>query len=251
MSRFILLMRLFAIASVPALAATPLRAQLPDAASIIAKYNAAVGGDAMLKHKSAHSVGTFELPTAGMAGNLDVYRTTPNRSLVRVTIPGMGEIMKGYDGTTAWSLNPMEGARLISGKEADQQIEEGDVAASLRGARFFSSMETVEKTTMGGTDCYKIKLVWKTGRTTYDCYGVDNGLLVGSMITQDTPQGPVDVTTTVSEYKQFGDVTVPTKIKQSVMGQEIVMTITSMEFDKVDDAVFVTPAAVQALVKKP
>jgi len=231
-------------------AAAPLHAQLPDARALIAKYNTAVGGAALLKYKSSHAIGTFEMPTAGLSGSLDVFRRQPNHSFMRVTLPGLGEITKGFDGTTAWAMDPIQGARVMVGPEAVQLAEDADVATSLRDPKFFTSMETVEKTSMGGKECYKVKLEWKSGHTSYDCYDVDTGLMAGNIMTQESPQGALEVTTIISEYKTFGDIKFPARMTQQVMGQEQIITITSFEFDKVDDALFALPPAIQALVKK-
>jgi hypothetical protein len=44
-------------------------------------------------------------------------------------------------------------------------------------------------------------------------------------------------------------VMVPTTIKQSVSGIDIVITITSVELDKVEPSVFELPAEIKALIK--
>ena len=56
-------------------------------------------------------------------------------------------------------------------------------------------------------------------------------------------------TSTLSEYKKFGDILQPTVIKQVASGTQIVLTFTEMEYDKVDPAVFELPAAIKALIK--
>ena len=244
-------MKKLLMAGLTVLATTlPASAQLPDAKTLIAKYNTEVGTAEMQKHKSIHLIGMFELPAAGISAPIDLYRAQPNRSLQKVNIPGMGEIVRGFDGTTAWSINPMAGNQILTGKQLEQVIEESDFAGSMRDPKYVSAAETVEKTKMGTTDCYKVKLTWKSGRTTYDCYAVDTGLLVGTITSQDTPQGNIEVVSTMSEYKQFGGVKVPVKTTQSVMGQEQSLTISGVEFDKVDDATFAVPDAIKALVPK-
>ena len=244
-------MKKFTLAALTLLAAAmPAQAQLPDAKTLIAKYVAASGGDALLNIKSIHETGTFELPAAGLSASIDVMRAAPNKNIVHISIPGMGDVVRAFDGTVGYSMNPMQGNTVLSGKELEAAAEDAQFRASLRSPEFFTSEETLEKTNMGGQDCYKIKLVWKSGRTTYDCYAVDTGLLVGNIITQDTPQGPLEVTVTMADYKQFGALKLPTKITQSVMGQEQVISIANVEFDKVDDAAFAIPDAIKALLPK-
>ena len=113
-----------------------------------------------------------------------------------------------------------------------------------------ASAETVEKTEMNSEPCYKVKMVWKSGRETFDCYSVASGLLVASMGKQESPMGTIDVTNLVSDYKEFGGQKVATRLTQQVMGNEQVLIINSVEYDVVDPSTFDMPAAIKALVEK-
>lgn len=235
--------------AVCAVAPAPAAAQqLPEATQLVQRYVEAVGGrEALLAPRSTRIRGTFEMPAAGLTGELEMVLAKPNRIASKVNIPGVGEILTGYDGQTGWSLNPMMGARLLSGAELDAVREQGDPLVSVRDPSTYQSMTTVEQTTMGGQACYKVRVVSKSGRESFDCYAVDNGLLVASVSTQDSPMGSVSVTSLLSEYKQFGNVRMATRMTQEAMGQQHTMTITSVEFDVVDDAAFSLPAEIRAL----
>src|SRR3712207_8571336 len=43
-----------------------------------------------------------------------------------------GQMSSGYDGTVGWSVNPMQGPRLLEGKELEQLREDAGPAAMLR-----------------------------------------------------------------------------------------------------------------------
>ena len=90
----------------------------------------------------------------------------------------------------------------------------------------------------------------KGSTKSFDCYAVDSGLLVGSVQTTESPMGSMEATTLLSEYKDFGGRKVPTKLVQSSMGQEQVVTITAIEYDNVPDSVFEAPPAVKAILEK-
>ena len=110
-------------------------------------------------------------------------------------------------------------------------------------------METVEATKFEGKDCYKLKLVRKNGHETIEFYDVKTALLNGTMSTQDSALGALPVTSIVGEYKEFGGVKMPTKISQKIGPAEQVMTINSVENNKVADSEFELPEAIKALVK--
>lgn len=241
----------FAPAMLQAQAASP----LPPAKELIARYVTAIGGrDALLKHTTVRSTGSFEMAAAGLKGELTMVQSKDGKQAMTISIPGMGELAGGYDGTIGWSMNPMQGPRILEGKELAQLQEEAGFLTMLRESPGLKSAETVEQTTLGGEACYKVKLTYASGRVSYDCYSIATGLLVGTVAVQESNMGQMELTTAMSDWKEFGGVKMPTKMRQSAMGQEQVMTITSVEFDGADHArAFELPAAVKAIAaqKKP
>jgi hypothetical protein len=147
-------------------------------------------------------------------------------------------------------MDPMQGPRVLAGKELDQMRDEADRRANVRSPDLFSAMQTVADTTMNSERCYLVKLNWKSGRESYDCYSVTTGLMVAAKSTQQTPMGDIPVVTTFSDYKKFGDITVATKTVQELMGQQQILTISSIDFGDGAGLTVVPPAAVQALIKK-
>jgi hypothetical protein len=82
-----------------------------------------------------------------------------------------------------------------------------------------------------------------------DFYDVETGLKAGALLTRETPMGPMTVTQVQSDYKKFGGLLVPTSLKQTAMGAEQIMKITSIEFDNVPPSTFDPPAQIKALLK--
>jgi hypothetical protein len=110
-------------------------------------------------------------------------------------------------------------------------------------------MTTVEKTTFEGRPCYKVSLVRKVGGEDFEFYDAETGLKAGATGTRETPMGPMTVTQVQSDYKKFGGLLVPTTLKQTAMGADQVMKITSIEFDNVAPSIFEPPAQIKALIK--
>jgi hypothetical protein len=76
---------------------------------------------------------TLEVPAAGMRADIEALHIFGDRSFfMRTNIAGLGEVLAGFDGKTAWSKEPMSGAKLLTGLEAAQAAEEADPEASLR-----------------------------------------------------------------------------------------------------------------------
>ena len=226
---------------------------LPAGRTVIDRYVQAIGGrDAVLRHSTIRYVGSFEMPAAGMKGDLSLVQAAPNKMAMTMTIPSMGQVSTGFDGTTGWAVNPVQGPRVLEGKELDQMREDAGPAAMLRSSDRIRSAETVELTSMGGQACYKVRIVYHSGRESFDCYSTETGLLVGMTQKQESPMGTVEVMSFLTDYKDFGGMKTATRIRQQMMGQEQILTIDRVEFDRPEDAKAVeVPEPVKPLVKKP
>jgi hypothetical protein len=223
--------------------------ELPDAKDIVARYQEAVGGAAVLQGRtSMHARGQFSMPALGISGALESFAARPNRSAVRIEVPGFGEIRAGYTGAVGWSMNPAEGPRLMQAGEAQQMADEAHFESSLRLPEFITSVTTVEHTKLGGRDCIKVKVVWKSGRETFDCYSGETGLLVGTMATQESAMGTIEAITLYDDYRDFDGVRMASRITVQAAGMEQVMTINEITFDSVPDSAFEPPAQIKALI---
>ncbi len=230
--------------------AVPDASPLPSARSIVDRHVAAIGGrNAILAHTSSHATGTMTVSASGVTGVVNIYGAKPNKSLVKIRLGGIGEIVEGFDGTIGWSISPVVGPMLTQGKELEEKKFDAAFYSDLHEPGRYESMKTVEKTTFEGRPCYKVSLVRKSGSEDFDFYDVETGLKAGTIGSRESMMGPATLTQVQSDYKKFADLLVPTTLKQSAMGVQQVLTITSVEFDKVDPSVFAVPPQIKALLK--
>ena len=225
-------------------------ASLPAAATLVSKFAAAVGGPAFLSPKSIVIKGGLSMPAAGLSASFAMTQLAPNQMQMVTTIPGMGEVQIGFDGTNAWAMDPMQGPRVLAGQELAQIKDESDRRSNIRAADMFTAMQTVADTTMNSEACYLVKLTWNTGRESYDCYSKTSGLLVAAKTIQKTAMGEIPVVSLMSDYKKFGDIMVATKTTQELAGQQQIITVQTVEFGDGKGLTIAPPAAVQALIKK-
>lgn len=225
---------------------------LPPAGDLIDRYVEALGGrEAVLAQPGSHATGTFSMPAAGLEAPLEVYSASdPDRTITTVEIPGLGTVQEGFTGEYGWSVNPNLGPRVFEGEELAASRESASTMGQLRDASMFSERTTVEQTEMNGEACYRVKLVWNSGRETFDCYSVDTGLIVATEIVQPTPMGDIPVVSLIGGYESFGGVMTPTQVTQQMMGQEQSITIDSVEIVEVDPERFTPPASIQALIEQ-
>lgn len=229
---------------------SPSAEAVPSAEEVIGRYVEAIGGaDAIRSHTSMHMMGEFAMPGMGISGTLEVFQTDPHLSLTRIELQGVGTITAGFNGEVAWEMNPFQGPRIKEGAELAQVRDESGTGAMLRDAALFESRETVGRSEWSGEACWRVKLVWKSGREAFDCYSIDTGLLIGSEMTAATGMGDVPATMTMTDYKDFGGVLLASKVRQEAMGMEQVFTFTTVSYEPIDPSVFALPAEIQALVK--
>jgi hypothetical protein len=235
------------------LAAIPAHAQgpLPSGREIVNKYIAAIGGrDVILAQSGRHVTGTFDIPAQGISGALDVYGQPPDKMLVRVTIPGIGEVTSGFDGTTAWAMNPMMGPMVLDSLQAQQTRQQADFYAILYPEEQITSLETVADTTFDGTPSYKVKVTTAWGETYHEFFAKETSLMLGSQRSQASPMGNVDIVVAVSDWRPVEGMLQPFKSIQKTMGIEQVVTVSKVDVTTVPDSMFVPPPAIQALIKK-
>jgi hypothetical protein len=223
---------------------------LPSARTIIDRYVEAIGGrKAILAHSSSHLSGTMTVTGSGITGVLDIYGAKPDKSLVKINLGGIGDLFEGFDGINAWSISPMTGPMLTQGKELDEKKFDADFYSDLHDPARYTSMKTVEKMTFEGRPCYKVSLVKKDGGEDIEFFDVATGLKAGAMVTRESQMGPISATQALSDYKKFGELLLPTTMKQSQMGMDQVVKVTSIEFDNVAPSTFDPPAQIKALIK--
>jgi hypothetical protein len=226
-------------------------AALPDGRELIDRHVKAIGGrPAFLAKKSMHVIGTLNVPASGITGPVEVFAAAnPDRVLVKTNVPGIGEVLEGFDGSHGWIMMSMTGPMLKADKQLQQAKLDADFYADLRDPKKYPGVKTVEKTTFDGRPCYKVALRRIDGSDDVDFYDAATGLRAGGIITRETPMGSVTTTTTLADYKKFGNMLIATMQRQKVMGVEHTVTIGSVVFDKVDPAVFTPPAEIKALIK--
>lgn len=222
---------------------------LPPAQELIDRYVEAIGGrEAATRAIATRSIGSFNMPAMGVTGELEMVSGADGAMAMRINIPGMGDMLSGYTGEVGWSMDPMTGPRLLEGGELDAMREQAEPLFAVRDASLFQSFETIGESEFGGEACWEVHYVWKSGREVTECYSKDSGLIIATTTASETPMGTIDVVSLLTEYQQFGDLLVPTKVTQNMMGQQQVMEISDVQIGDVDPSLLEPPAAIQTLI---
>jgi len=225
----------------------------PTAAELFRKHLDATGGEAAWSTKSAiRSKGAIEIPAAGLKGSMTLVAMEPDRMLVTMDLPGMGETRTGSDGTTGWSIDPMRGPALMDEKQLADIKRDANFRRDLMLAKDAGNAEVIGLFEFEGAPCWRVKVTGAgSAKETHHFYAKDSGLLSGMSMRMATPMGEIPAVIAVGDYKDFGDVKLPAKTVTKVMGQQQVMTTDAVEWGGVDEKAFELPAEIKALKAAP
>lgn len=228
------------------LVAPSVSAQTPEA--ILERYNKAVDPNGVLASvQGMKSSVTMEAPSMGMSMTINSVAARPNLLVVETDVPGLGVIRQGFDGTTAWSSDPMQGPRILTGMEASALVEGSSFNNIVRSKDLFSAMEMAGTYDAAGDATSCVKFTWKSGRETTDCFSNATGLIARTVTKQVTQMGEVEVEMMIKDYRPVNGLVVPFRVESNMMGMAMTITTTSMEFSAQPASMFELPAEIKAL----
>lgn len=137
--------------------------ELPTADELIDKALEAMGGKAINKVESYSA--SSEMTSAMGTMTIETFWVRPNRVYVRTTIPQMGDMEMGTDGTIGWMSHPMIGYQLLVGDQIDQARKQAIHARLLRLRETIKEndqeIEGVGETEFDGVKCHELRLIRK------------------------------------------------------------------------------------------
>lgn len=230
-------------APVKAAETKPTTAKMPSVEEILAKYTKAIGGkEANEKIKSRYSKGVLELMPMGIKGTFEIYAAAPNKSFNKTSLAGLGDIVEGFDGQTAWSINPLQGNRDKEGEELTQAKLTYDFYRETNLAKLYPKLELKGTEKVGDSEAYIIvgTPVGSPPETFY--FDTKSGLLVRQDVTAVSPEGKIPTKTYFYDVREVDGVKTPFKVVSMLPQFEITLTFTEIKNNvAVENSKFVKP----------
>jgi hypothetical protein len=214
----------------------------PAGKDVVAKYVAAIGGEAAAKKLATSSMtatGT-RIDAAGRTASVEVF-SAGGKTLVRSTPaegPAMSQMMSA---DSAW-MQGRQGVRTMTG---------ADAATSYLFARAYQpvtalpeSARVVGKETIDGHETWSVFSAIDDHTRQRIWFDATTGLAVRRVITVDSPVGRIPTQTDFDDYRDVNGVKVPFTVKVSSVngGQNATRKYTSIDFGKpVDEKLFEAP----------
>ncbi len=226
---------------------------LPSVDAILEKLIEASGGRTALEEITSRTYkGTFEMPSMGSSGTWERFEKPPNKSLNVVQVEGFGTVMQGCDGTTAWDDNPMVGLVERSGTALEDAKRDSEFNRELRMKEIYKDLVVVRREAVGPRTAFVVEATPPQGAVEKLYFDTETGLLLRTDAEREGPQGPVNATMYLEDYRDVDGLKFPHTLRQEMGEFAFVLKITEIKLNaEIDDAKFKKPAAPEPPATEP
>ncbi|HKI45875.1 MAG TPA: hypothetical protein VKA08_11145 [Balneolales bacterium] len=225
---------------------------LPLPSVLFKKHIEAVGGEQLLlAHTTKTIQGKMSIKAMGIEGDLLVIAAAPNNIMTTIGLGQYGQSRSGYNGTIAWSMDPMSGNRILKGEALQQMIKRADFYGNdVHLGKGAVKQETVGIVTFGEDKQFKVLLVNADGEESYLYFSKESGLLSGMDSMELSMTGKVPTQTRLSNYVETDGIKTAHRITSSQNGVLTIIEIDSISYSTLADNAFALPAEIQSQVGK-
>jgi predicted Zn-dependent peptidase len=207
---------------------------------ILAKFVEKIGGKekmAALKDRTLEFSGKMQ----NMAMTVKTIQKAPGKVYQEMGMMGMVQ-KSGFDGEKGWASGP-QGSMDMSGEQLEGMKMEGAMNFYDSYKQLGYAAELTGRKDVRGTDCFEISFTKPSAPLLKHYFGVADFMKKREVTTMQSPQGPVEQTADLFDYKDFKGYLVPTRLEQSVMGQSMEFKLEKCEVNTgVPDSLFQKPA---------
>ncbi len=221
--------------------ASPAKLRAPE--EILADAVKATGGAAAWNaHKTAHYKVETTLQGMGMGGTGERYQTRTDKSLMTMTMAGLGVVREGTNGKVAWTEDPVLGIRYLDGAEAEQTRIASSWNADLHAGELFAKLEAATEPGPDGAPLECVVATPKLGSPLRSCYDAKTHLQVSQSGVRAGPQGDMPFRAIIREWRDVAGVKIPFESNTQLGPITTVDRVTSVTFDEpIDDKMFDPP----------
>lgn len=217
----------------------------PTVNEIVDRYIAAIGGRAAIeKITSRASLGRIEVPSMKLSGTVMIHEKAPDKTLQVVVFNG-NAFRQGFDGTTAWTDDPADGLRVLSGIELAEAKRDADFFRPLHLDQIYSSLTFAGTEKVGDRDAYVlVGTAADESESDKMYFDAENGLALRIVNPRHTPDGEARLQEDFSDYRRVDGVELPFTIAQTGGSADFTIHISEIHHGvDLDDTEFAKPQA--------
>lgn len=185
----------------------------------------------------------------GLEAPIVMEQARPNRMRMEMVVQGV-TIVQAFDGTTGWQIMPTMGDGTPQPMSADEARTVGEQAEfdlpfidyRARG----STVAYVGRDSAGGVAVHRLRVTRRSGEATDFLVDASTYLVVGTVQKRTLGGTPVELESTIGDYRPVAGVLMPHRVEQGVKGtpQRQRFVIDRMEANvALDPGRFTMPAA--------
>ena len=229
----------------------------PQAVTLLDKYVDATGGKAAYDAiKNRVIKAELSMPARGVTGKMVAYSARPDKFYAVIETP-QGKLERGWNGKTAWMIEPAYGPRILKGLERAAVIRDSTQDRFAQWRDLFEQVKYAGEEEIGGKKYAKIVLTFRPIDPEVKESPVTAFLdPVTGLIAQYTteligPQRLVQVTAMLDDYQQTSGILLARKMTLKVADREQEIKVTSVQCNtEIPDSIFVLPKEIQELLVK-
>lgn len=230
------------------------KADLPPADQLLARHVEVSGGaDKIAQFQSLYVEGTIDTGKQKLRGTSKLW-WKGGKFYVEEEIEGIGVSMIGYDGTTLWMKDPINGLRKLEGREKASYVQ---ASSSMFPAhdwqKFYSKAQTRGQVDVEGKPAWEVVLTSKEGPDTTIGLDVESGRIrfIKSKQISNMGETPFDVYS--SDYRPVLGYEFAFESRASISGLIEISNVTT-KFEpnvEIDDAKFAYPSTQELVPADP
>lgn len=214
--------------------------------AILEKYVKALGGRAALARIDTRIMrGTIRLSVTDAPGKFESYTKAPNKSLVMIDAPGLGQFIKASDGRDGWMQTPFGGSHLMAGAADEAFIDgDGDERFAVRYRDYFESTSYRGEGRVGERAVHIVAATQRTRGPQVLYFDKQTGQLLRMDLRRKGAKGEVSASVYFDSFAKVDGVTLPVNVRE--VFPEFTLTYMMYEVKHnvhIDDSMFEKPAA--------
>ncbi|HCX30969.1 MAG TPA: c-type cytochrome [Blastocatellia bacterium] len=188
--------------------------ELPTADQILAKYQEALGGSAMIEKLKTRSMKGTWLTSNGISLGYEVYQSGPDKLYTVLNTPKQGVFESGFDGTAGWEKSA-RGIRALEGEELFYLRRYPDLFKDIKLKEQFTRIAVGGKDKIGDREVYVLRGVTTDNKRERLYFDVQSGLLLRRISNMPTMIGQIPEQVDFEDYRDVDGMKVPFTIRIS------------------------------------
>ena len=189
--------------------------------------------------------GSVEHSKGNVPGKFESYLKSPNKSLLKIDVPGAGQFIEAFDGRDAWLRAPVIGTFLTPEADAAHAIKQNAAAGfALKYRDLFSAVRYNGASRLDGREVHVVEGTYG-GRQQVMSFDAADGLLVRVDYVQKGVNLLPLLSVSLEKYARVDGIQIPIRIKQVYKEYTVTFNVYEVKHNvAIQDALFENPKAV-------